>query len=145
MRLPGVTGCQLPEVLATGIIDLEVFQTGCAVIAARYEQLGIRDLLPLERGWAGTRSTADPGTTRSHGGFYHPAQGYRHPGDDGYRGAYPGHRVTECLLVDHRRPVCPRLCAGRRGLIGSALIEALTGTERTRSQPALPHLAVLRL
>jgi hypothetical protein len=78
MRLPGVTGCPLPEVLGTGIIDLEAFHTGYAVMAARYEQLGIRALLPLERVWAGTRSAAGPGTARSHGGFHHPAQGYRH-------------------------------------------------------------------
>ena len=42
MRLPGVTGRPLPEVLATGIIDPEVFRTGYAVMADRYEQLGIR-------------------------------------------------------------------------------------------------------
>ena len=78
MRLPGVTGCPLPEVLGTGIIDLEAFRTGYAVMAVRYEQLGIRALLPLERVWAGTRSAAGPGTARSYGGFHHPAQGYRH-------------------------------------------------------------------
>ena len=47
-------------------------------MAARYEQLGVRALLPLDRVWAGTRSTSKPGTARSHGGFHHPAQGYRH-------------------------------------------------------------------
>lgn len=78
MRLPEVTGRPLPEVLDTGIIDPDVFRTGFAILAARYEQLGIRALLPLERVWAGTRSAARPGTARSHGGFHHPAQGYRH-------------------------------------------------------------------
>ena len=51
---------------------------GTPIMAARYEQLGIRALLPLERVWAGTCSAARPGTARSHGGFHHPAQGYRH-------------------------------------------------------------------
>ena len=78
MRLPGVTGRPLPEVLGTGIIDPNVFRTGYAIMAARYEQLGIRALLPLERVWVGTCSAAGPGTARGHGGFHHPAQGYRH-------------------------------------------------------------------
>jgi hypothetical protein len=78
MRLPEVTGRPLPEVLAAGIIDPEVFRAGYAIMAARYEQLGIRALLPLERVWAGTCSAARPGTARGHGGFHHPAQGYRH-------------------------------------------------------------------
>ena len=78
MRLPGVTGRPLPDVLGTGVIDPDVFRTGYAIMAARYEQLGIRALLPLERVWAGTCSAARPGTARGHGGFHHPAQGYRH-------------------------------------------------------------------
>jgi hypothetical protein len=78
MRLPGVTGRPLPEVLATGIIDPDVFHTGYGIMAARYEQLGICALLPLERVWAGTCSAAGPGTARGYGGFHHPAQGYRH-------------------------------------------------------------------
>jgi hypothetical protein len=78
MRLPEVTGRPLPDVLAAGIVDPDVFSTGYAIMAARYEQLGIRALLPLERVWAGTRSAARPGTARGHGGFHHPAQGYRH-------------------------------------------------------------------
>jgi hypothetical protein len=53
-------------------------RTGYAIMAARYEQLGIHPLLPLERVWAGTGSAARPGTARGHGGFHHPAQGYRH-------------------------------------------------------------------
>jgi hypothetical protein len=78
MRLPEVTGRLLPEVLAAGIIDPDVFRTGYAIMAARYEQLGIRALLPLERVWAGTGSAARPRTARGHGGFHHPSQGYRH-------------------------------------------------------------------
>ncbi len=78
MRLPGVTGHPLLQVLDAGIIDPQVFRTGYAIMAARYEQLGIRTLLPLERVWAGTRSAAEPGTARSYGGFHHLAQGYRH-------------------------------------------------------------------
>jgi hypothetical protein len=78
MRLPGVTGRPLPEVLGTGVIDPDVFHAGYALMATRYEQLGIRALLPLERVWAGTCSAAGPGTARGYGGFHHPAQGYRH-------------------------------------------------------------------
>ena len=78
MRLPEVTGHPLPEVLAAGIIDPDLFRTGYAIMAARYEELGIRALLPLERVWAGTSSAARLGTARSHGGFHYPAQGYRH-------------------------------------------------------------------
>ena len=78
MRLPGVTGRPLPDVLGTEVIDADVFHTGYAIMAARYEQLGIRALLPLERVWVGTCSAAGPGTARGYGGFHHPAQGYRH-------------------------------------------------------------------
>ena len=78
MRLPEVTGRPLPELLGTGIIDKDVFDAGYAIMAARYERLGIRALLPLERVWTGTRSAAAPGSVRGHGGFHHPAQGYRH-------------------------------------------------------------------
>ena len=41
MRLTGVTGRPLPDVLAVGIVDPDVFHTGYAIMAARYEQLGI--------------------------------------------------------------------------------------------------------
>ena len=78
MRLPEVTGHPLPEILGSGIIDPEVFHTGYTIMAARYEQLGIRSLLTLERVWVGTCSGAGPDTARGHGGFHHPAQGYRH-------------------------------------------------------------------
>jgi hypothetical protein len=78
MRLPEVNGRPLPAVLGAGIIDSDVFQAGHAIAAARYEQLGIRALLPLERVWVGTRSAAKPDTSCAYGGFHHPAQGYRH-------------------------------------------------------------------
>jgi hypothetical protein len=58
--------------------DPDLFHTGHAIMAARREKLGIRALLPRERVWAGTGSAARPGTARGHGGFHHPAQGYRH-------------------------------------------------------------------
>jgi hypothetical protein len=103
MRLPEVTGRPLPEVLAAGIIDPEVFHTGYAIMAARYEQLGIRALLPLERIWAGTRSAAGPGTARSYGGFHHPAQGYRHVQMDA--------AVTVFGDLTGRTPVSPQAAA----------------------------------
>jgi hypothetical protein len=78
MRLPEVSGCPLPDLLAAGIIDKDMFSAGYSVMAARYERLGVRALLPLERIWAGTRSAALPGSARAWGGFHHPAQGYRH-------------------------------------------------------------------
>jgi hypothetical protein len=48
-RLPEVTGRPLPGVLAAGIVDPDVFHPWYAVMAARYGQLGVRALLPLER------------------------------------------------------------------------------------------------
>jgi hypothetical protein len=78
MRLPDVTGWPLPELFGTGLIDKDVFSVGHAVMAARYDRLGVRALLPLERVWVGTRSAAAPGSVRAWGGFHHPAQGYRH-------------------------------------------------------------------
>lgn len=78
MRLPDVTGRPLTELLGTGIVDKDVFNAGYDIMAARYERLGIRVPLPLERVWTGTRSAARPGTARTFGGFHHPAQGYRH-------------------------------------------------------------------
>jgi hypothetical protein len=36
MRLPGVTGHPLPEILDTGIIDPDVFHAGYAIMAARF-------------------------------------------------------------------------------------------------------------
>lgn len=84
MRLPGVTRRPLPDVLTAGIVDPDVFHTGYAIMAARYGQLGIRALLPLERVWAGTGSAARPGTARGHGGFHQPRPGLpAHP--DGRR------------------------------------------------------------
>jgi SAM-dependent methyltransferase len=72
MRLPGATGRPLPNVLGTGVIEPDMFYTGYAVMADRYEQLGIRALLPLERVWAGTYSAAGPGTAHGYWGFICP-------------------------------------------------------------------------
>jgi hypothetical protein len=103
MRLPGVTGRPLPELLAAGVADPQVFHAGYDIMAARYGRLGIRALLPLERVWAGTRSAAKPGTARSHGGFHHPAQGYRHIQMDA--------AVTVFGDLTGRAPACPQLAA----------------------------------
>jgi hypothetical protein len=103
MRLPGVTGHPLPEVLGTGVIDPDVFRTGYAIAAARYRQLGIRALLPLVRVWVGTRSAAGPGAARSYGGFHHPAQGYRHIQMDT--------AVTMFGDLTTRTPVSPQVAA----------------------------------
>ena len=103
MRLPEVTGHPLSDALTAGIIDPDVFRTGYAIMAARYEQLGIRVLLPLERVWAGTRSAARPGTARGHGGFHHPAQGYRHIQMDA--------AVTVFGDLTGRTPVSPQAAA----------------------------------
>ncbi|MGH3280496.1 MAG: hypothetical protein ACRDNW_15345 [Trebonia sp.] len=78
MRLPQVTSRPLAEVLAAGTIDRDVFQAGFEIMAARYRQLGVRGLLPLERVWTGVRSAAMPGSARGYGGFHFPNQGYRH-------------------------------------------------------------------
>ena len=78
MRLPGVTGSSLPDLLESGIVDRDAFAAGHAIVAARYGRLGAQGLLPLDRVWAGTRSAAPPGSPRGWGGFHHPAQGYRH-------------------------------------------------------------------
>jgi hypothetical protein len=78
MRLPEVTGRPLMDLLGTGIMDTGVFSAGYDIMAAHYERLGIRALLPLDRVWAGARSAAAAGSVRGHGGFHHPAQGYRH-------------------------------------------------------------------
>ncbi|MFI7126019.1 hypothetical protein ACIBQ1_10015 [Nonomuraea sp. NPDC050153] len=52
----------------------EVFHVGFSVMAARYEELGLRQLLPIDRVWVGVRSSR----TGCFGGFHHPDQGYRH-------------------------------------------------------------------
>jgi hypothetical protein len=102
-RLPEVTGSRLPELLDTGIIDRELFSAGYDIMADRYERLGIRALLPLERIWAGTRSAARPGTARTYGGFHHPAQGYRHIQMDA--------TVTVFGDLTGRNPVSPQAAA----------------------------------
>lgn len=49
MRLPEVTGRPLPELLSAGTVDQGVFRVGYDIMANRYEQLGIRALLPGAR------------------------------------------------------------------------------------------------
>ncbi|MET8546317.1 hypothetical protein ABZW03_37695 [Kitasatospora sp. NPDC004799] len=52
----------------------EVFRQGAALLAARYRDLGLDQLLPIDRVWVGVRSTRPD----AFGGFHHPNQGYRH-------------------------------------------------------------------
>lgn len=52
----------------------DVFHAGFAVMATRYESLGLARLLPIDRVWVGVRSTR----AGAFGGFHHPDQGYRH-------------------------------------------------------------------
>ena len=52
----------------------DVFHAGFAVMATRYESLGLSHLLPIDRVWVGVRSTL----AGTFGGFHHPDQGYRH-------------------------------------------------------------------
>jgi hypothetical protein len=52
----------------------DVFHAGFAVMAARYESLGLHQLLPLDRVWVGVHSEQ----AGVFGGFHHPDQGYRH-------------------------------------------------------------------
>jgi hypothetical protein len=62
MRMPGVAARPLPDLLGTGIIDKDVFSAGHAIMATRYERLGVRALLPLERVWAGSLAARRTGT-----------------------------------------------------------------------------------
>jgi hypothetical protein len=71
MRLPQVTGYPLPVLLESGVVDKDMFLAGRAIMATRYERLGVRGLLPLERVWIGTRSAAAPGSPRAWGGVIH--------------------------------------------------------------------------
>jgi hypothetical protein len=103
MRLPEVTGRPLPDLLGTGIIDKDVFNAGYAIMTARYERLGVHALLPLERVWTGSRSTAAPGSVRAWGGFHHPTQGYRHIQMDA--------AITVYGDLTGRTPVSPRSAA----------------------------------
>ncbi len=65
----------LPWVLADlGRGAQQVFYTGAAILAERYETLGLHQLLPTDRVWVGVRSTHDG----VFGGFHHAGQGYRH-------------------------------------------------------------------
>jgi hypothetical protein len=74
----GSSGRPLPAVLESEAVDRDVFSAGHAITVTRYEGLGARALLPLDRVWTGMRSAAAPGSPRGWGGFHHPAQGYRH-------------------------------------------------------------------
>ncbi|MEU8040853.1 hypothetical protein [Streptosporangium sp. NPDC049078] len=72
---PGVVFSLLPWVLADlGSDALEVFYTGAAILADRYETLGLHRLLPTDRVWVGVRSTR----ANVFGGFHYADQGYRH-------------------------------------------------------------------
>ncbi|MEU9886797.1 hypothetical protein [Sphaerisporangium sp. NPDC051011] len=51
-----------------------MFYAGAAALAARYEHLGLTQLLPTDRVWVGVRSNIED----AFGGFHHPDQGYRH-------------------------------------------------------------------
>jgi hypothetical protein len=52
----------------------EVLRQGSALLADRYRELGLNQLLPIDRVWVGVRSTRPD----AFGGFHHPDQGYRH-------------------------------------------------------------------
>ncbi|MGY0464140.1 hypothetical protein ACW14Y_28415 [Kitasatospora sp. cg17-2] len=52
----------------------EVFRQGADLLADRYRELGLNQLLPIDRVWVGVRSTRPD----AFGGFHHPNQGYRH-------------------------------------------------------------------
>jgi len=73
---PHTTFSLLHWVIGTWTDDAarEVFQSGATLLAARYQQLGLHQLLPIDRVWVGIRSTHPD----AFGGFHHPNQGYRH-------------------------------------------------------------------
>jgi hypothetical protein len=52
----------------------EVFRQGADLLANRYRELGLSQLLPIDRVWVGVRSTRPD----AFGGFHYPNQGYRH-------------------------------------------------------------------
>jgi hypothetical protein len=76
--LPHVTCQALPDVLASGLADRSLFNTGYKILSQRYAALGMPVLLPLSRVQVGVSSSAPPGHPASFGGFHHPGQGYRH-------------------------------------------------------------------
>lgn len=57
-----------------GSRPLDVFYAGASLMTARYEQLGLCRVLPIDRVWVGMRSSR-PG---DFGGFHRLDQGYRH-------------------------------------------------------------------
>jgi hypothetical protein len=76
--LPHFTCQALPDVLASGLADRSLFNTGYKLLSQRYAALGMPVLLPLSRVQVGVSSSAPPGHPASFGGFHHPGQGYRH-------------------------------------------------------------------
>lgn len=52
----------------------EIFRQGADLLADRYRELGLNQLLPIDRVWVGVRSTQPD----AFGGFHYPNQGYRH-------------------------------------------------------------------
>ncbi|MFJ2781842.1 hypothetical protein [Kitasatospora sp. NPDC087315] len=73
---PHVTFSLLHWVLDTWVDDAarEVFRQGAYLLADRYRELGLSQLLPIDRVWVGVRSIRSD----AFGGFHHPNQGYRH-------------------------------------------------------------------
>ncbi|HEX5567781.1 MAG TPA: hypothetical protein VFY14_12780 [Streptomyces sp.] len=74
---PGVRFSLLSWVLGAwplGGKPLAAFYTGASLLAARYEDLGLPHLLPIDRVWVGMRSDR----TGDFGGFHRPGQGYRY-------------------------------------------------------------------
>ncbi|GAB2704156.1 hypothetical protein [Kitasatospora kifunensis] len=73
---PHVTFSLLHWVLDTWVDEpaREVFRRGAALLADRYRELGLHQLLPIDRVWVGVRSTQPD----AFGGFHYPNQGYRH-------------------------------------------------------------------
>lgn len=76
--LPGITFRPLPDVLASGLADLDLFRAGYEITRQRCHLLGIPLMLPLSRVFTGITADAVPGSTGCSGGFHHPGQGYRH-------------------------------------------------------------------
>jgi hypothetical protein len=76
--LPGITFAALPDVLASGTADRQLFAAGYELLSRRYTDLGMRSMLPLSRVWVGVSSSVPPGDPAARGGFHHPGQGYRH-------------------------------------------------------------------
>jgi hypothetical protein len=73
---PNLTFSLLPWVLGSRPYrgkPVDIFFSGAAFLATRYEELGLSQRLPFDRVWVGVRSQQP-----TFGGFHHPDQGYRH-------------------------------------------------------------------